>query len=459
MRSPNQAARQQIAAALRRGPISAPALAEVLVISPRTVLRLIGELGERVVSMGAAGRRRYALARPLRGDARPIPVFAVDRRGSVHDAGTIQLVDPGGSTFDLATLGWPVDTSARDGWWQGLPYPLYDMRPQGFIGRAFARLEHRALEVASDPRAWGDDDIAYVLSRRSADVPGSLIVGEPALRLHQAQRALAAAPIKPAALTDAYPALAEAAIGHAVPGSSAAGEFPKFTATRTMTAARTPHVIVKFSGQAGGDATQRWSDLAVCEHLALEQIDEVGGLQAARSRIIQARQRTFFESERFDRHGLFGRSPVVSLEAINGHLLGLASGDWRDHAAALLRLKLIDESTARSLVLLWWYGRLIANSDMHLGNLSLIPADGALRLAPVYDMLPMGYAPLPGGEVTRAPWSFELPLPREARVWTQACTAAIAFWRTAATDARISSRFRSLCNQNAGELERCAERL
>ncbi len=33
---------------------------------------------------------------------------------------------------------WPVPDEARDGWWEGLPYPFYDMRPQGYMGRQFA---------------------------------------------------------------------------------------------------------------------------------------------------------------------------------------------------------------------------------------------------------------------------------------------------------------------------------
>jgi len=107
---------------------------------------------------------------------------------------------------------------------------------------------------------------------------------------------------------------------------------------------------------------------------------------------------------------------------------------------------------------LWWFGRLIANSDMHTGNLSFRP-QGTLALAPAYDMLPMLFAPLPGGEVP--PRSFEppLPLPPQRPVWTSACTAAIAFWKRASQDPRISSGFRRICLASARRLQQVAERV
>ncbi len=81
----------------------------------------------------------------------------------------------------LAGSGWPVPDEARDGWWPGLPYPLHDMRPQGYMGRLFARAEHRALGVAPDPQAWSDDDVLHVLSQRCSDTSGCWIAGLDAL--------------------------------------------------------------------------------------------------------------------------------------------------------------------------------------------------------------------------------------------------------------------------------------
>ena len=459
MRPSNNVARQQLLTQLRRGPSGATALAEALEVSPRTILRLIEELGTRSVAAGSTGRRRYALRRGLRGKEEAIPVFAVDTRGKTVAAGMLDLIEPGGALFDLTALGWPIDVAARDGWWRGLPYPLYDMRPQGFLGRAFARTEHSALEVSADPRHWGDDDIVHVLARHGADTSGNLILGEGAVRLFQRTLVDDQAALPAERTAAAYSRLADEIVAHGTVGSSAAGEFPKFTATRDRRGAATPHVIVKFSGADRGAATVRWSDLLICEHLALDHVSRLPVARAAATRVVQASGRTFLEAERFDRHGAHGRSPVLSLEVLNGHFLGLASQDWRDHAAALGKRGLLAQADVATISRLWWFGRLIANSDMHLGNLSFVPHAGRFTCAPAYDMLPMAYAPLAGGEVPRREWTFEMPLPAEAVAWQAAASSALAFWRDAADDRRISASFQTIARRSAEAIERLAAKV
>ena len=235
-------------------------------------------------------------------------------------------------------------------------------------------------------------------------------------------------------------------------GSSAGGELPKFTARRALAGAATAEVIVKFSGVADAPFTQRWADLLVCEHLALRRVPALGAVCTAATRLVQAGGRSFLESERFDRVGAWGRRPLVSLRALNGHLLGLASQDWRLHAARLAALGLIDATTVGAIVRLWWCGRLVANNDMHLGNLSFHPQAGRLHLAPAYDVLPMAFAPLPGGEVPETSWDFELPMPAEFAAWQAAADAALLFWADAASDVRISTGFRARASARASAL-------
>jgi len=437
-------ARQALPQVLRRGPCSAPELAAALKISPRSALRLLAEQSADVVAAGRGPRRRYAWRRALRGVAAALPLYTVDDSGRVHEGPAVTPVAPEGVFCLLAGLGWPVDEPVADGLWPGLPYPLYDMQPQGFMGRAWARFAHAELEVPADPREWNDDDVLHVLARRGADLSGNLILGEAALRLHQQQRLALGPPCAARATPSAYAALAGQAAALGLAGSSAAGEFPKFTTRRALAGAATPHVIVKFSGVADAPATRRWADLLVCEHLALELMPALPGVQAARTRVLQSGGRTFLESERFDRVGEFGRRPLVSLQALNGHLLGLATQDWRVHAQQLHARGWLAAAEVAAVQRLWWFGRLIANSDMHLGNLSLHPAMGQLTLAPAYDMLPMALAPLPGGEVPAPALRFELPLPAQAAVWHEACALALRLWAAAAADRRISAAFRSI---------------
>ena len=95
---------------------------------------------------------------------------------------------------------------------------------------------------------------------------------------------------------------------------------------------------------------------------------------------------------------------------------------------------------------------------MHDGNLSFQPVrvDGqaTLQLAPIYDMLPMTYAPVRGVELPARIYAPQLPLPSEKSLWQQAARAAIAFWESAEADERISAEFREKCAQNSRILER-----
>jgi AraC-like DNA-binding protein len=462
MRPRNEAARAQLTTALsRRAAASASDLATQLGVSVPTLHRLLQELGSAVVATGAARRTRYALRRALRGDTSPLPVYAVDATGRADHIGDLALVHPQGSCMRLEGTPWPAPEDSRDGWWGGLPYPLYDMRPQGYLGRQLARAEHRHFNVSANPEEWRDDDVLHVLSRIGSDASGNLIVGNPAFERWQASTLDSGkAMIGKSAVGRAYARLAEQAIAAGVAGSSAAGEFPKFPALRELAGSATPHVLVKFSGADASPAVQRWSDLLVCEHLALECAALLPGLASARSRIVMHEGRTFVEVERFDRHGEHGRSPLVSLGALDAALIGDGSANWTRLAQRLSDARLLDAHSVTHIEHLWWFGRLIANTDMHTGNLSFQPLGppATLTPAPVYDMLPMLYAPLAGGEAPVRSFEPPLPLPPQRAAWTAACTAAITFWWRAATDTRISEAFRRVCSANGQRLELVAQR-
>ena len=460
MSPPSALSLERLMGLLARQPgVRAADLAAELGVSGVALHRQLKRAQAKVVVLGKARRTRYALRRALRGDAADIPVYQVDETGRAELLAQLTLVRSSGSVLPLAGSAWPVPAEAADGLWSGLPYPLQDMRPQGYMGRQFARAEHAALAVPADPAEWSDDDVLYALARTGVDVSGNLLLGNAAYERWMQHKLAAPEPLPAATLGAAYAALAERAVAQGVPGSSAAGEFPKFAAQRALDGAATPHVLVKFSGADGSPAVQRWADLLVCEHLALESAATLEGVQVARSRIVQRGGRTFLEVERFDRHGAFGRSPLVCLETINAEFIGEAATDWSRLAARLVRQNLLTAPDAAAIDRAWWFGRLIANSDMHLGNLSFTPRGGAFALALLYDMLPMLYAPLPGGEVPPRNFEPPTPLPPQRPAWLAACGAAIAFWQRCAGDRRISEAFRQECRGNRERLEAVAERV
>ena len=424
-------------------------------ISRATLTRALKTLGDAVITGGESRRTRYALRRSLRGSAAPIPLYRIDEHGQGHEIGELSLTYPEGSLLSFReTFPWPLDRDMSDGWFHGLPYTLIDMRPQGFLGRNFAHARAFDLGVSDNPDDWPDDDVVHVLATTGYDQAGDLILGEAAYRRFLDYRRIGADRfLAESAVEASYLQSAETAMRHGDAGSSAGGEFPKFTASRHLSGKKVD-VIVKFSGADDSAAVRRWSDLLVCEHLASLTMLRVLHVPSAESAIYQYGGRTFLEVVRFDRHGDFGRSPVCTLGSLNAALIGSAGGNWPNAVRVLQAAGWLSESD--TVALIWWFGKLIGNTDMHDGNLAFRPG---LALAPAYDMLPMAYAPMRGGELPNRKFSPDLPLPAEAPIWIEAAEAAVYFWKLCAEDSRISPDFRRICDDNGRNMAALASRM
>jgi hypothetical protein len=92
---------------------------------------------------------------------------------------------------------------------------------------------------------------------------------------------------------------------------------------------------------------------------------------------------------------------------------------------------------------------LIANTDRHYGNISLLLDGDDWALAPAYDMLPMRYAPV-GGELVARPLPERAPQPTTATLpeWPRALALARSFWSAVANDVRVSADFRQIAANN-----------
>lgn len=120
----------------------------------------------------------------------------------------------------------------------------------------------------------------------------------------------------------------------------------------------------------------------------------------------------------------------------------------------------IDAVDAQRLGVLGWFGALIANTDMHLGNAALALSDSPpFTLAPAYDMLPMQFRPATTGEIVPRDFIPPLPAPEHRDTWQVAATIALAFWQRAGNDERISEAFRSICADAAARLDRAIARI
>jgi DNA-binding transcriptional ArsR family regulator len=442
MPAPHELSTKALSALRRQGGVLTSAeLQALLGVSQPTVSRALAPLihAGQVQKVGAARSQRYVLPRNVPGVGSEVRVMRIDTQGRPSPFARLVPLEGGAFWVDEAD-----GVSARH---DGLPWFLDDMRPQGFMGRTFAHA-HPALQLGHDPRHWSDDDVLRAMTLYGDDLPGNLIMGEAAFQRFHTLPARASQ----VASADSYPALAEQAMRGTHPGSSAGGEQPKFC---TITAGR--HVIVKFSPAGDAPADQRMRDLLVCEHLALHTLVQAG-LPAAPTQLFMGAGRVFLESERFDRtpladdaqgRDLGGRIGMVSLQVYNAEYVGEID-NWAATANRMAARNLLTQADARTLRLLEAYGQLIANTDRHYGNISLVLRGDDWALSPTYDMLPMLYAPV-GGELVPRDFASRPLQPTAATLgeWDEARGLALAFWRAAAADKRVSAGFRAIAAENA----------
>src|SRR5690606_24919640 len=92
---------------------------------------------------------------------------------------------------------------------------------------------------------------------------------------------------------------------------------------------------------------------------------------------------------------------------------------------ALAQQRVVAPEAVPATELLWAFGTLIGNTDMHTGNLAFMSEQGRpYQLAPAYDMTPMAFAPTAGGEVSARALSLQVSDQVPGEVWRQALPVA-----------------------------------
>lgn len=439
-----------------QGPQSAQDLATHLRVDDSNVRRALRlpEIELHLIRLGSRRGTTYALRRSVRALGHTFPIRRVGADGRARDWAEITSLHGGWRIqwADTASApAWADQLLTLGGFNEGFPFFLSEARPQGFLGRAVARALPPALGLGPDPRQWpGDDDTLVYLSSEGDDLPGDLIVGDIPLRRFQ-QTLLS----PPAALADAdratrYPEIAAAAAALGTAGSSVEGEQPKFLVTL---AERGPS-IVKFTDLLSSPTGRRWADLLAAEARAQTILHAHGQAESA-PRLLDAGGRRFIETPRYDRVGTHGRRGVVSLRALHDAFEGPEANDWPTIAAHLHERGLIDADALRATRLRHAFGRLIGNSDMHLGNLAFWFDDALpFRVAPAYDMLPMQWAPTLATATPSPELTPPLPLPAERDIWHEAAGWADELWRGVADDPLVSADFAAIARAAATTLAR-----
>jgi hypothetical protein len=389
-------------------------------------------MGRRIVKFKEGRIVRYAATQNAFGADDSLSLVTVDNFGNTVKIAMVRPLAHGGFWIEKVP-GMPnvLLGDSGNGLYDDLPYFLMDLCPQGFLGRQIAEeLATTTDNFPPDPRLWHTDHIGRYLISNGDDLPGNLKFGDQALsRIRH----------KPIAISDSdYPELADSVMSGVIPGSSAGGEQPKFTA---FCRERSAHVIVKFSPKGDNEVARRWRDILITEYHATEACHNMN-FPAAETRLLDMNGRLFLESDRFDRVGELGRSSMISLQSIDGEFTGLLN-NWPQVIRALCKRELVSLEHGYDVQMLWIFGNLINNTDMHLGNLSFGIDGNVFRLLPVYDMCSMGFAPKSGGEVL--PYSFIPSVPERVELNKKSVGFAIDmaqdFWKRVAADKRISPEF------------------
>ena len=395
--------------------------------SQPTISRALRTLSKQLVTLGQGKRTRYGLPQPIRGLPAQQPLWWTDEQGRTTRFGTLTLL--AGDRVHVAAHG--IDVLSRG----QLPWFLAPLRLQGFLGREWAL----RLELDSNPEHWGLEQVLYA-ALRIDDHPGAISIGDIKGEL------VPEAPVDIGERAARYDTLAADVTATLPAGSSAGGEQSKFLGAL----ASGERVLVKFSPPRDTPFGERWHDLLHAEWLALYVLAE-HGFDVAPARVIASATRTYFESTRFDRIGAHGRRHAVALDAVHEAFVAGPRQHWAASCEALVaqrRLSQGDADTART----WLeFGRLIGNTDMHFGNLSLWadePAKARFELAPLYDMLPMRWRPDAfSGLQDYTP--FEPP-----RLAHDEAASALAqrYWQRLSTHAPVSPALRSVAAEMAQRL-------
>ena len=377
-----------------------------------------------IVTLGAARSTCYALRDNFRGLG-DMPVYRVNTLGQIKWLGQLIAVRPNGFVM--------VQSDGLAQHYEGLPWWAVDMRPQGFLGRAYARKHAAELRLPPDVRHWSETDALRALLTHGGDAVGNVLLGD------AAKDRFVNSPLPDVVETDDYLRMAQEVLAEGETWSSAGGEQPKFC---VYTASG--HVLVKFTEPVDNPVSQRWKDLLLTEHLALQTLASAG-VAAAVSSIVDNVSQRFLALERFDRVGALGRRAQVSLAALDGEFTGNATAPWPVVCAELARSGVITAAAHRESALLFAFGTLIGNTDMHHGNLSFVSDEGLpYALSPAYDMLPMAFRPSAGGALPNTLTPAYLHPAIDGATWAVALILSRNFLSRLDAENRFSNAFR-LC--------------
>ena len=130
---------------LGRGPQPVRQLVEKLTLSQPTISRAINAQGDEIVRIESGRTIHYALRDARRGIGETA-IYRVSAEGTIQTLGTLIPVRPDGFVMQQSD-GHTMHSDS-------LPWWLFDMRPQGYLGRAYAARHAAALGLPGQLTEW-----------------------------------------------------------------------------------------------------------------------------------------------------------------------------------------------------------------------------------------------------------------------------------------------------------------
>jgi hypothetical protein len=319
--------------------------------------------------------------------ARVTPEGAVEPLGTWHDRTRTLVLD---------RPGFPLLRPGTHPFESRLPWVFSDMSPAGFIGARFSRT-FPELRLPERTRDWSDEHALAAISRRGEDLSGNLLVGEESIRrfTEAFSREIRSGTRK---RSDYEQVVEDFLVAHGTGSSSSlGGERPKLL-LHSVGALNPTDCLLKFTPPLTTELGVRWRDLLCFEALASQVLAASGidsvGAHPETFQVFNGGRRAGLLMRRFDRIGLLGRSGAATL-----YYLALSRGEFELSAPAvmrsLVREGLVPSTDADTVERVHAFSRAIGNTDAHLGNYALrFDDEGRARLAPIYDVTAMVFAPV-----------------------------------------------------------------
>ena len=161
---------------LERGPATSKEIQAGTGLSQSSVARQLRRMDDNVIKLHNGRSPMYAITRNAFGGNDKLPLSIVDAHGNTVLAAFIRPLVHGGFFVEAATGMPPLLLGENmNGLYDDLPYFLYDLKPQGFMGRQIAEeMASHSDDFPSDPRHWNTNHIGRYLVSNGDDLPGQL---------------------------------------------------------------------------------------------------------------------------------------------------------------------------------------------------------------------------------------------------------------------------------------------